>query len=116
MRTAGGDSEFLFRGKRLACAIRAKYANAVFILLLPPTMAELRRRMAGRPGTPAKEIRRRLRLARTEARTMRWYDYLVINDRVPRAAGEIETIVKAERSRLVRRRSVLQTFSRGGSR
>jgi guanylate kinase len=81
-------------------SIQRRYPEAVLVFVLPPTMAELERRLRER-GTEGEEaIRRRMLAARSEVEHgARAYDYLVVNDSVDRAYAELEAIVTAERSR-----------------
>lgn len=62
-------------------------ANLVF--LLPPSWAELERRLVGRGTESAEERTRRLRTARAELAAQHEFDHLVVNDGVPRAAAEV---------------------------
>ncbi len=81
-------------------SIQRRYPEAVLIFVLPPTMAELERRLRER-GTESEDvIRRRMLAARSELELgARAYDYLVVNDSVEQAYAELESIVTAERSR-----------------
>ncbi len=81
-------------------AIKRKYPDAVLVFILPPSMPELERRLRGR-GTDADEvIRRRLLAARSEIeRGAQSYDYLVVNEDLEQAFGELRSIVIAERTR-----------------
>ena len=72
------------------------------IFLLPPSLRELRRRLAAR-GTDGKEIiRRRLANARGEIRRDIYYDYYVVNRDVKEAVGVLSSIVEAERAKICR--------------
>jgi len=66
---------------------------------LPPSLHELKRRLALR-GTEGKEtIHRRLANARGEIREILAYDYYVVNREVKKAMGVLKSIVEAERAR-----------------
>jgi guanylate kinase len=81
-------------------SIQRRYPEAVLIFVLPPTMAELERRLRERGTESEDAIRRRMLAARSELELgARAYDYLVVNDAVERAYSELESIVTAERSR-----------------
>ncbi len=92
--------------------IRRREPNSVFILLLPPSLKELKRRLTGRAGSAKDNLPLRLRQARKEIRAMGWYDYLVLNQKVSEAVASIETIVKAERQRLNRQQPTYRTLLR----
>jgi guanylate kinase len=71
---------------------------AVFIL--PPSAAELERRLRGRSTDSEHVIRRRLDVARAEvARGLATYDYVVLNDDLREAAGALDAIAAHERAR-----------------
>ncbi|HWP24175.1 MAG TPA: guanylate kinase [Candidatus Binatia bacterium] len=82
--------------------IKRAYPGAVSIFLLPPSMAELKRRLSAR-GTDDREIiRRRLANARGEIQEIIHYDYYVINREVGEAVRLLSAIVEAERAKTSR--------------
>ena len=82
--------------------IKRAYPGAVSIFLLPPSLAELKRRLAAR-GTDDKEIiRRRLANARGEIKEIIHYDYYVINRKVGEALRLLSAVVEAERAKTSR--------------
>jgi guanylate kinase len=87
-------------------AIRARWPDrAVSIFLLPPSMAELERRLRGRSTDSEEAIARRLVAARAEvARGAAAYDYLVVNDDLDEALAQVAAVVAHERARLEGRR------------
>ena len=52
-------------------------------------------------------IQVRLAKARDEMKQARWYDYLIVNERIEEAAKQLKSIIIAERCR---RRWVLERF------
>ena len=82
--------------------IKKAYPQAVSIFLLPPSLGELKRRLAAR-GTDGNEmIRRRLANARGEIGEIMHYDYYVVNREVTEAVRVLSSIVEAERARTSR--------------
>ena len=82
--------------------IKRAYPQAVSIFLLPPSLGELRRRLAAR-GTDGEEIiRRRLANAQDEIKERIYYDYYVINREINEAVRLLSSIVEAERSKVCR--------------
>lgn len=82
--------------------IKRAYPGAVSVFLLPPSWAELERRLALR-GTDRKEtIRRRLENARREIREIMKYDYYLVNREIREALELLKSIVTAERLRAFR--------------
>jgi guanylate kinase len=85
-----------------AVQVRTTFPAAVQVFVVPPTRAEIERRLRGR-GTDAEDvIARRLEEADRELAHWRGYDYLVVNDDVERAVDDLEAIVRAERLRTSR--------------
>jgi guanylate kinase len=82
--------------------IKKNCPEAVSIFLLPPSLRELKRRLAAR-GTDGKEIiRRRLANAQGEIGEIIHYDYFVVNREVKEAVRALSAIVEAERARISR--------------
>jgi guanylate kinase len=86
-----------------ASQVRAKIPDAVTIFLMPPSPEILAYRLRNRSraeGAVQEEIiRRRLARAREEIENYREYDYILVNDILDRAVGEMVAIVEAERMR-----------------
>lgn len=82
--------------------VREHFPDAVSLFVLPPSLAELERRLRGR-GTDSEEvIARRLAQARDDLGHWSEYDYLVINDQFGSALEDLRAIVRAERLRAAR--------------
>lgn len=72
--------------------IRTALPECVSIFILPPSRAELERRLRGR-GTDAEEvIQRRLGDAAADMTHWREFDYVVVNDDFSRALSELQQI------------------------
>ena len=83
-----------------ALQIKENYPDGVFIFILPPSMAELRKRLTGR-GTETKEaIELRLSKALSELTYVDKYDYLVVNGELEEAVNRVKAIIVAEHSRV----------------
>jgi guanylate kinase len=75
--------------------------QAATVLVLPPSLEELERRLRGRSTDAEEAIARRLAAARSEvAEGLARYDYAVVNDVVADAEASLEAIVAHERARL----------------
>jgi guanylate kinase len=77
--------------------------DIVSIFILPPSMAELKARLTRRAEDQEAVIAKRLQNAREELEHWGEYDFVVINDDLDRAFGEIRSIVTGERLRRDRR-------------
>jgi guanylate kinase len=64
------------------------------IFVAPPSMEELRRRLAGRGDTPAEEVERRMARAAEEMNYRDDYDVTVVNDTVDGTVREIRRILQ----------------------
>lgn len=82
--------------------IRARFPDSVLIFIVPPSGAELVRRLQGRGSEGDAERNRRLRNSRAELHAASEFDYIVVNDELERAVGALEAIVQAERLRYAR--------------
>lgn len=77
---------------------RALGSRAALIFLRPPSLEQLRARLVRRRTETRAAIRRRLTAARRELACARWYDHVVVNDRLAQTVAEVAAIVAAYRS------------------
>ena len=80
--------------------VRTSARDAVLVFLLPPSVAELERRLRFRSTENEEQITTRLLDARSELQQMPNYDYAVVNDDVSRAADLLRAIFLGERCRI----------------
>ncbi|HUH54961.1 MAG TPA: guanylate kinase [Rhodanobacter sp.] len=83
--------------------IRRSKPDCVSVFILPPSRAELERRLRGRGSDSAAVIERRLRNSREEIGHAHEFDFILINDVFNDALDDLQAIVRA-----VRQRSALQ--------
>mgnify|MGYP001815168079 FL=1 len=76
--------------------IREKFPHAIGVFILPPSMEELRRRLDGRGSDDAASRKRRFQKAREEIEHYPFFDYMIVNDDLQQALGELRGIVLAE--------------------
>lgn len=86
--------------------LRDRVPDAVLIFVFPPSAEVLEGRLSGRGTEPRETVRRRLRGAGEELSESQGFDYIVVNDDLPRAVEEVRTIVAAERFRIPRVRDL----------
>jgi guanylate kinase len=67
------------------------------IFVLPPSMAELEKRLRSRAQDPEDAIRRRMTQATEEMSHWAEYDYIVVNVEIGQAFAEVRAILAAER-------------------
>ena len=82
--------------------IKRHFASAVAIFVLPPSLDELRRRLAGRGTDARKTIQQRWRNARHEIQEIQGYDYFIVNRDVDDSVKRLAAIVAAERLKVCR--------------
>ena len=78
-------------------------AESVLCFILPPSMAELERRLRRRATDSHEAIERRLAMARGELEHFGEYDYLIVNDNFETALKELSSIYVAARCARSRR-------------
>ena len=79
--------------------VRKKMPEAVLIFIAPPSIEELERRLRGRGTDTEAAIEGRLIRARQEFQEADFYDYLIVNDDVEKAAAKLNAIIEAEHCR-----------------
>lgn len=85
-----------------ALKVRKAYEDGVFVFILPPSMAELRKRITGR-GTETRDvIDYRMSKALEEISYIDKYDYVVVNDDLDEAVSRVQAIIKAEHSKVTK--------------
>ena len=92
--------------------VKAKFPDAVLVLLLPPTRAIQEQRLRSRGTETEDVIRMRLERAKEEIRFAKCYDYVVYNyDGQPdKAAKEILSIIDAEKLSVKRNPDIVKKF------
>lgn len=86
--------------------VRRVFGEALLIFVLPPSADELARRLASRASEDPVERRRRMTNAMREIEAAPEFDFVVLNDDLERAYARIESIVRAEWSRVKRVRDL----------
>lgn len=76
--------------------------DVVSVFVLPPSHAELERRLRARAQDEEDVVRRRMAKAADEISHWAEYDYIIVNDDVPIAQTQLETILAAERLKRTR--------------
>ena len=81
--------------------------DVVRVFILPPSIAELRRRLEGRATDDADTINARMDRARSEISHWDAYDYVVINDDVEACFAKVREILHAERMKRQRQTGLI---------
>ena len=81
--------------------------DVVRVFILPPSIAELRRRLEGRATDDADTIDARMDRARSEISHWDAYDYVVINDDIEACFAKVREILHAERMKRQRQTGLI---------
>ncbi len=79
--------------------VRCIHPDCVTIFILPPSMAILEERLRNRGTESPEQLNRRIGTAQREIMDAPWYDFIIINDRLPDAVAALESIFRAQRCR-----------------
>jgi guanylate kinase len=94
----GGDHDVLleidWQGAR---QLRTLFPNMVGIFILPPSLAELRKRLESRGKDSPEAIDRRMASARNEISHVLEFEYIIVNERFEAALSDLISVVHATR-------------------
>lgn len=86
-------------------------SDVVSIFILPPSIAEMKKRIRRRATEDEATLKKRLATAKHEVPRWVEYDYVIINDDLDEAFADIHSILQAERMKRQRRTGV-EAFAR----
>ncbi len=89
-----------FQGAMKICAQARE--DCVLVYILPPSLAEMSRRLHARSQDSEAVIRERIARAKDELENWKVFDYVVLNDDFDRAYAELAHIYHAERRKAAR--------------
>ena len=90
-----------------AAQIREKMPEAVSIFIMPPSFAELKRRLSGRGTESVELIQKRLTSALGEIKRAVEYDYIVVNKDIAAAADNIMSVILSSRLKTDRQTKII---------
>ena len=105
--TAAGADLILEVDVQGAASVRQLLMDSVSVFILPPSYDVLRQRLIARGTDSPEELELRLRNAPEELKQYSAFDYVIINDEIDRAVGQLASIIKAERARCMRQESLV---------
>ncbi len=76
-----------------AIQVKKAYPECVLVMILPPSIEELKRRLIGRASESKQEIENRLSRIEYEYSKKDLYDYIIVNDDLETAIREVENII-----------------------
>ncbi|MFO7975866.1 MAG: guanylate kinase [Candidatus Hydrogenedentota bacterium] len=99
---ASGQDAVLEIDVQGAASLRGLSCDIVSVFIMPPSIAELERRLRKRGTEESKVVALRVRNARREMEHYSEYDYVVVNDDLDKAVADFQAIVRARRCRTER--------------
>ena len=91
-----------------ALIVKQKRPEAKLVFIIPPSFSDLELRLRSRGTETEETIAKRLEKAREEYQMADQYDYIVLNDKVEKAADELRAIILASRCAVGRRINLLR--------
>ncbi|MDR0596233.1 MAG: guanylate kinase [Clostridiales Family XIII bacterium] len=83
-----------------ALQVRGNYPESQLVFILPPSLAELRRRIRHRGSETQEQVARRLDKAVSEIAVISEYDYAVVNNSLTHAVAELREVIEGRHDRL----------------
>ena len=81
--------------------VKRIYPQGLYIFIMPPSLKVLAQRLKTRALDSNKQIQRRLKVAKKEISHRKFYDYILVNDRLDRVVKKLKAIITAEKIRRV---------------
>jgi guanylate kinase len=79
--------------------VKENYPDAVLVMIAPPSIEEVRRRLKGRSTETDEQIEKRMERIDYELSKSELYDYTVVNDDLETALRDVENIIKHEKTK-----------------
>ena len=77
--------------------IKEKINESLLIYILPPSKETLEKRLTKRATDSPEVIEKRIKQVNKELLNCKWYDYIIVNDDLEKATGELEAVIIADR-------------------
>lgn len=82
-----------------ALKVKDIFPDAILMFVIPPSMAELRKRLTDRGRENEEQILERMETAKWEFTKSPLYSHIFINDDLDECVREVETVIKDERAK-----------------
>ena len=112
-KLAAGEDILLEIDTQGAMKVREKFPEGIYIFILPPSFAELERRIRGRDTETEDVLQKRLAAAIDESEAGKCYKYVVTNDEVDGAVDSVCAILAAERRLVARNGELFDEIEKG---
>lgn len=107
---ARGIDVFLDIDWQGAQQIRPQVPGVLSVFILPPSVAELEKRLQGRGTDSAEVIAKRMQQAKSEISHFPEYDYVLVNDDFQQCLAQFEAVVLAARQTLAKQQQKQQAL------
>ncbi|MCG0274677.1 MAG: guanylate kinase [Thermosediminibacteraceae bacterium] len=94
--------------------VKENCPDAVFIFILPPDIEELKNRIKKRGSETKESFDLRIKSAEEELKAVSDYDYAVVNDDLEEAVKKLESIIIAEKCKVIRNKDLLHCACKEG--
>lgn len=91
-----GENIFLEIDIQGAGEVKKLMPESVLIFIMPPSLEELEKRLKRRKTEKEETLTKRIRLAKEEIAAYDFYDYVIVNDKLDKAAKELADIISKE--------------------
>lgn len=79
--------------------VKENYPEAILVMIAPPSIEEIKRRLKGRSTETDEQIEKRMERIGYELGKSDLYDYTVVNDDLETALCDVENIIKHEKTK-----------------
>ena len=80
--------------------VKEGYSDAVLVMIVPPSLDELKNRLIARGSETLEKIEMRMERIGYEVGKSNLYDYVVVNDDLDQAVIDVEKIINSEKTKL----------------
>ncbi|MCL1823859.1 MAG: guanylate kinase [Oscillospiraceae bacterium] len=80
-----------------AANIKKLFPECVLVFILPPSFAELERRLLKRGTEDTETIKKRIDIAKIEMSFVKNYDYVIINEKLENAVDDFAAVIRSEK-------------------
>lgn len=91
-----------------ALKIKEQFPTALLLFIVPPSAAELKRRLVGRGTETPEVVEKRMRRASEEAEGIGQYDYIIVNDSLEDCIRKTHEVINAARLTPVRNETFIR--------
>ena len=92
--------------------IKKQMPEAVLIFVTAPSVKELERRLRGRASESDEDIKARMSQIEREMKSIRHYDYLLVNDDIEKSIDKMNIIADAERQKIAKNASFIENLEK----